>query len=320
MLKVSPSLLLLALSCCFGIVRMTRVTSSATHGPVALESNSGVPVSFGKNHGSRSTDCLRVVSSSKGKTGASGIHGSSLLGLKSRLPIQLLLVGLLLTISFCIQRLRHPLRKGVQRRRLADGGEEIEDTGDVTGPSSPGLIDLCFELGSWTPSDPLPGGPRSSPVAVESYFTSLDQSGEQPLAQTSGPPAVPGFEELVLVGPSAGEKRPLDDGDSDDEAAPGPSWKVARTHAQSATGQGSSSQLVTAASTSALPFPGEAASTSSGPAAGAAPPQVLGSAPSRQHPFVRRPTLEPGVKPREFSPTGIRRTGEKRIPLHVRRS
>ncbi|KAL8269336.1 hypothetical protein Esti_006741 [Eimeria stiedai] len=203
------------------------------------------------------------------------------------------------------QRRRRPLRKGMQRRRLADGGEESEDTGDVTGPSSPDLIDLCFELGAWTPSDPLPGNPRSSPVTVESYFTSLDQSSEQPVAQTSRPAVVPGLEELLLVEPSAGKKRPLDDDDSDDEAATGPSWKVARTRSASAAGQGSSSQLVIAASTSALPSLGEAASTSSEPAAGAAPSQVLGSGPSLQHPFSRRPTVEPGVRPREFLATAI---------------
>ncbi|KAL8269214.1 hypothetical protein Esti_006861 [Eimeria stiedai] len=306
LLKVSSSPLLPALSCCFGVVRMIRVTSSATYGPVDLESNSDLLVSSGKNHGSTHTDCLRGGSSSKGKAGASGIHGSSFLGLKSRLPIQLLVVGLLLTISFCIQRRRRPLRKGMQRRRLADGGEESEDTGDVTGPSSPDLIDLCFELGAWTPSDPLPGNPRSSPVTVESYFTSLDQSSEQPVAQTSRPAVVPGLKELLPVEPSAGKKRSLDDDDSDDESAPGPSRKVLRTRAASAAGQGSSSQLVIAASTSALPSLGEAAPVSSGPAAGVAPSQALGSGPPSHHLFVRRPTLEPGVRPREFLATAIR--------------
>ncbi|KAL8444064.1 hypothetical protein Emag_005717 [Eimeria magna] len=104
------------------------------------------------------------------------------------------------------------------------------------------VCELCLELGAWSPSDPSPGGGRSSPVLVDAFFTSLDQSVAQPPAQTSTPGAAPTHRELLLAQPKAGEKRPLDEEEFDDEA--GPSWKAARTHAQAGAMQASSSQLV----------------------------------------------------------------------------
>ncbi|KAL8271090.1 hypothetical protein Esti_005007 [Eimeria stiedai] len=272
---------------------MNRVKSTATQEPVDLESNSLVPASSGKSHGSSHTDCLRGGTSRKSGTGASGAHGTSLHRLKSTLLIQVMVVGLLLAISFCMQRPRGSLRKGMQRRRLAGGGEDSEDGDDEGGPPSPDLINLCLELGTWTPSYPSPGNPRSSPAMVESYLTTLEQSVEQPLAQPSPPATAPSLRQLLLAGQRSGDKRPLDDGDSDDEAAPGPSWKVARIRAPSVSGQGSSSQ--TAASSSALPSSGGLVSTPSGPSAGVAPPQAPGSGPHPQHPFVRLPALAPGL-------------------------
>ncbi|KAL8269194.1 hypothetical protein Esti_006881 [Eimeria stiedai] len=271
---------------------MNRVKSTATQEPVDLESNSLLPASSGKSHGSSHTDCLRGGISRKSGAGPSGAHGTSPHRLKSTLHIQ---------------RPRGSLRKGMQRRRLAGGGEDSEDGDDEGGPPSPDLINLCLELGTWTPSDPSPGNPRSSPAMVESYLTSLEQSVEQPPAQPSPPATAPSLSQLVLAEQRSGDKRPLDDGDSDDEAAPGPSWKVARIRAPSVSGQGSSSQ--TAASSSALPSSGGLVSTPSGPSAGVAPPQASGSGPHPQHPFVRLPTLEPGVKVRRFLPREMRTSG-----------
>ncbi|KAL8444065.1 hypothetical protein Emag_005718 [Eimeria magna] len=104
------------------------------------------------------------------------------------------------------------------------------------------LDELCLELGAWSPSDPSPGGARYSPLLVDAFFTSLDQSIAQPPAQTSTPGAAPTPRELLLAQPEAGEKRPLDEEEFDNEA--GTSGKVARTHAQAGAVQASSSQLV----------------------------------------------------------------------------
>ncbi|KAL8444066.1 hypothetical protein Emag_005719 [Eimeria magna] len=130
----------------------------------------------------------------------------------------------------------------MQRRRLAGGRGRSEDAGDVTGPPSPDFSELCLELGAWSPSDPSPGGARYSPLLVDAFFTSLDQSIAQPPAQTSTPGAAPTPRELLLAQPKAGEKRPLNEEEFDDEA--GPSWKAARTHAQAGAMQASPSQLV----------------------------------------------------------------------------
>ncbi|KAL8448491.1 hypothetical protein Emed_003671 [Eimeria media] len=208
-----------------------------------------------------------------------------------------MVVGLLLLISLCMQRPKGPLRKGMQQRRLAGGGgEESEDTGDESGPPSPDFTEFCLELGAWSPSNPSPGDPRSSPAFVEAFFESIDQTA----GQGSPPGVAPSLQQLVPAGPKTGEKRPLDDGDSDEEVVAGPSWKVAKTTPPSDAGEGPSSQLMSAASSSALPVSSQAASILSGAAAGVVPAQVPGSSPYSQHPFVRLPILEPGANPRQF--------------------
>ncbi|KAL8435085.1 hypothetical protein ACSSS7_002675 [Eimeria intestinalis] len=231
----------------------------------------------------------------------------------------------------------------MQERRLADGDEESEDAGEVPGTPSSDYSDLCAELGDWIPLDPSSGGPRTSPLFVEAYFASLDQSAAQSAAQISPPAAAPTIEEPLSAESRAGGKRPLDEESSDEEAAPGPSWKVARTRAPRGGGHASSPQIVHPGSSgpkaSAQPSPGlpspaqasdspssqpmprsavphtapvhqlaastsaspdAATSSSAGPAASLPQPQRLEGGGTPQHPFVRLPTLEPGVAPRPF--------------------
>ncbi|KAL8448499.1 hypothetical protein Emed_003679 [Eimeria media] len=193
----------------------------------------------------------------------------------------------------------------MQQRRLAGGGEESEDTGDESGPPSPDFTEFCLELGAWSPSHPLPGDPRSSPGLVESFFESLDQTVEQPAAQPPPPTAAPVPSQLLLAQPKAGDKRPLEK--PDDGALPGPSSKVAKTMQASSphfVDPGiSSSMLSHLLQTASAPQPAPSTSASSDvaalPSAGSG-----GSGP--QHPFVRLPRLEPGVKPRQFSPSAMR--------------
>ncbi|KAL8435087.1 hypothetical protein ACSSS7_002677 [Eimeria intestinalis] len=180
------------------------------------------------------------------------------------------------------------------------GGEGEGYAGKEPGPSSPDYSELCRELGSWSPSNSFPGEPRSSPTSVQAYFTSLDQSVGQSPGETSLPAAAPALEQPRSAASNTGEKRPLDEGNSDGETAPGPSWKVAKTSAPSVARQVSQPHLPAAALSSALPSSSDLASTSSGTAAGAGPPQVPASGPDSQHPFVRLPTLEPGVSTRQF--------------------
>ncbi|KAL8448490.1 hypothetical protein Emed_003670 [Eimeria media] len=208
-----------------------------------------------------------------------------------------MVVGLLLVSTLCMQRLKGPLRKGMQQRRLAGGGgEESEDTGDESGPPSPDFTEFCLELGAWSPSNPLPGNPRSSPAFVEAFFESLDQTA----GQGSPPGVAPTLQQLLPLRPKTGEKRPLDDGDSDEEVVAGPSWKVAKTTPPSDAGEGPWSQLMSTSSSSTLPVSSQAASISPGAAAGVVPAQVPGSSPYSKHPFVRLPILEPGANPRQF--------------------
>ncbi|KAL8435086.1 hypothetical protein ACSSS7_002676 [Eimeria intestinalis] len=345
------TLLLLILSCGSGLVRMDRVISTATRGPTDLTSTSAEPIPPDKDHGLPHADCLRDVTGTKEGVGGCGIHGISLHDLKSTLLIHVLIIGLMI-ISLCIQRpkSRGRLRRGMQRRRLAGGGQDSDDAREEPGPPVSDYSELCRELGPWIPLNPLPGEPRSSPTFVESYFSSLDQGspsspgeprssrtfvgsyfssldqsarsspgeprsspeivesyfssldqsvGRSP-AQTSPPVYAPNLEGLLRAGPKAGEERSLEKESPHDDAAPGPSWKVARTIAPSAAGQLPQSQLLPAASSSALFSSSGLAPKSSGPAAGVAPPQVLGSGANAQHPFLRLPTLEPGVRTRQF--------------------
>ncbi|KAL8448498.1 hypothetical protein Emed_003678 [Eimeria media] len=232
-----------------------------------------------------------------------------------------------------MEKLRNTLRKGMQQRRLAGGGEESEDTGDESGPPSPDFTEFCLELGAWSPSESSPGGPRSSPVSVEDYFKSLDQSVEQAPAQTSASGAARTLPQLLLAQPKAGDKRPLDE--EDDEALPGPSSKVAKTmqdsspqfvypgslepitSSQASPGQPTpvdplslqppSSSMFSPLMVQPAPIPQPAASTSASSdvaALSSAGPGGLGP----QHPFVQLPTLEPGVKARQFSPSAMRST------------
>ncbi|KAL8448501.1 hypothetical protein Emed_003681 [Eimeria media] len=193
----------------------------------------------------------------------------------------------------------------MQQRRLAGGGEESEDTGDESGPPSPDFTEFCLELGAWSPSHPLPGDPRSSPGLVESFFESLDQTVEQPAAQPPPPTAAPVPPQLLLAPPKAGDKRPFEE--SGDDALPGPSSKVAKTVQDSSphfVDPGASSSVLShLLETASAPQPAPSTSASSDVAAlSSAGPGGLGA----QHPFVRLPTLEPGVRPREFSPSKMR--------------
>ncbi|KAL8448496.1 hypothetical protein Emed_003676 [Eimeria media] len=287
-------------SSCFGL--MNRRPSTATHEPVDIEPDNGSPLLWEGNHGGLQTAYVLGESSSKGKTGA---NGSLLNPQKSKLPVHLLVVALLLTISLCTQKLRSTLRKGMQQRRLAGGGEESEDTGDEAGPPSPDFTEFCLELGAWIPSNPLPGDPRSSPGLVESFFESLDQSVEQPAAQPPPPTAAPVPPQLLLAPPKAGDKRPLEE--SDVEALRGPSSKVAKTMQDSSShfvDPGTSSSMLShLLQTASAPQPSPSTSASSDVAAfSSAGPGGLGA----QHPFVQLPRLEPGAKPRQFVPSTMR--------------
>ncbi|KAL8435084.1 hypothetical protein ACSSS7_002674 [Eimeria intestinalis] len=231
----------------------------------------------------------------------------------------------------------HPAKGKEAQGKLVDGGEESEDAGDEAGPPSPDFSQLCLELGAWSPSEPLPGQSRPSPVFVEGFFASLDQSATQSPAQTSPPTAAQTLKELLLHESRAKTKRPWDEEDediSDDESSPGPSWKVARTRAPAPLAQpgpglrtpaqashpvsfqppisGTVSQPPhtgpahhLAASTSASSD--VATASSAGPVTGPPQPQRLEGGGPPQHPFVRFATLHPGVTTtRPFMPSTMR--------------
>ncbi|KAL8435083.1 hypothetical protein ACSSS7_002673 [Eimeria intestinalis] len=164
---------------------------------------------------------------------------------------------------------------------LPDGDEESEDAGEVPGTPSSDYGDLCAELGDWIPLDASSGGPRTSPLFVEAYFASLDQSAAQSAAQISPPAAAPTIEEPLSAESRAGGKRPLDEESSDEEAAPGPSWRVAGTRAPRGGGHASSPQVV---------HPG-----SSGPKASSQPGLEPLTPDQASHPLFFRPPISSPV-------------------------
>ncbi|KAL8274968.1 hypothetical protein Esti_001024 [Eimeria stiedai] len=204
--------------------------------------------------------------------------------------------SLVLLLSICLPARTASQVAGVQRRRLAEGGDPIGD--DEEAPSSPDLLDLCSELGVWSPAGSATDTPRRSPVIVESYFASLEGSGDS--TSVAGPTAssvgtLKGSEAPELKG--SGVKRAISD-------------EAASLH-YSALQELSESPVVPPSNTGKASTPAVAvdpeqsfAQASSAPVA---PQPTSGQASGGvlKHPFVRAPPLQPGVVPRSFRPEVI---------------
>ncbi|KAL8424781.1 hypothetical protein Efla_000995 [Eimeria flavescens] len=129
---------------------------------------------------------------------------------------------------------------GLQPRGLGESGSDDND--DEKEPSSPDFLNLCLEVGHWSPRPSPTEGPRGSPSIVESFLESLveeqefafDESSESELpgagdwhpmeSPTDGPRASPimvqsffqnlekqalaDFGAALLAGPPEGESTP----------------------------------------------------------------------------------------------------------------
>ncbi|KAL8448561.1 hypothetical protein Emed_003741 [Eimeria media] len=118
---------------------------------------------------------------------------------------------------------------GVQGRRLSEGNGNDDD--DLSLPSTPELLDLCFGIGSQLSSEEiLPEAPRASPLMVQEFLDELEQEGEtQHVVGPVNPLDAPPVQNLMPPTLGLSVKRPAsDDGEDDDEVA-GPSSKVAKT-------------------------------------------------------------------------------------------
>ncbi|KAL8448385.1 hypothetical protein Emed_003915 [Eimeria media] len=114
-------------------------------------------------------------------------------------------------------------------RRLSEDNGNDDD--DLSLPSTPELLDLCFGIESQLSSEEiLPEAPRASPLMVQEFLDELEREGEtEPIIGLvdllDGSP-VQNPKPLTL---GLSVKRPVpDDGEDDDEVA-GPSSKVAKT-------------------------------------------------------------------------------------------
>ncbi|KAL8445262.1 hypothetical protein Emag_005151 [Eimeria magna] len=139
--------------------------------------------------------------------------------------------------------------------------------------------------------------PRLSPKLIDEFFRSIGHSAlEQPSTSTSLSPDASAF---VAPSTEGSAKRPLDDDESNDGGGGlGPSWKVAKTLDNVQRAPGATQELVASAGSSSL-------------AAAQAAPEPTPSAPAlrrrrrscplEEHPYVRLPSLAPGVRTRQFS-------------------
>ncbi|KAL8448507.1 hypothetical protein Emed_003687 [Eimeria media] len=184
-------------------------------------------------------------------------------------PFLLSLVFVFFVFSICHHNLGSNSVKGIQVRRLAEGGGEKDD--DLPSPSTRDIAELCED---WSYSFPSPGEARTSPGLVEAVLASVEEeveSGARPPASPSPPPTFHGLEAIVQQ-PSL--KRLLYGEGSDDEDYAGPSSKVARTSFAFTTAEhaGPPQQYVELRS----PFP--------------QPPQVPPTQYQAQSPFLQQPS------------------------------
>ncbi|KAL8445258.1 hypothetical protein Emag_005147 [Eimeria magna] len=98
-------------------------------------------------------------------------------------PIVLSLLLVALLAPLCYNSKTRSVEKGVESRRLAGG----EDSDDEELSEFAYLEDLCASLGSWTPSEGLPEGPRTSPALVDEVLATLEEGlAESPSLDISG--------------------------------------------------------------------------------------------------------------------------------------
>ncbi|KAL8432362.1 hypothetical protein Efla_006137 [Eimeria flavescens] len=240
-----------------------------------------------------------------------------------------------LLVFQCFPTISASVAGGPQPRRLAEGyGDEA--------PSSPELLDLCFEFGGWKPSEGTTDGQRDSPSMVEAFFESLNDQQKRASQGSTGADSS-GTDQSSVSPP--GVKRSAPDDYDDDGDEPGAGQKVARTEATEASIADASSLPATAGLT-ALPvfalarssdagsdMSGSPSSIGLGPsssvaASSASPPTAADSQPSTsqardgrmsQHPFLRVPFLETGVRARDFQPSaGKTIVGDRYIGLLLR--
>ncbi|KAL8424707.1 hypothetical protein Efla_001284 [Eimeria flavescens] len=206
---------------------------------------------------------------------------------------------------------------GSQRRQLAAGDSSDDELEE--GPPSPQLLEICSQLGSWSPSESPSRGLRFSPLTVQMFFESLQ--GQQPSALDEEKKEVPPSAALAA---QLGVKRPAGEYDDEEDEEPGPSWKFQRTEgtmlpasshpagSPSASSPQGGSQGPSRGPPVSFPSPppaGVGAAAGGGPSDGAAaagpqhPPAGQAGAPAlSQHPLLRMTPLQPGVRARPFNP------------------
>ncbi|KAL8426459.1 hypothetical protein Efla_007652 [Eimeria flavescens] len=116
-------------------------------------------------------------------------------------------VGLVLLLLRCHLGIPRSLMGGLQPRGLGESGSDDND-GEKE-PSSPDFLNLCLEVGHWSPPPSPTEGPRGSPSMVESFLESLVEEQEFALDESSEP-------EL----PGAGDWHPMESPTDGPRASP----------------------------------------------------------------------------------------------------
>ncbi|KAL8269817.1 hypothetical protein Esti_006258 [Eimeria stiedai] len=133
-------------------------------------------------------------------------------------------VGLLLMFPVCL-RMRNNNVKGIQGRRLAEGGGKEED--DLTPPSTPERLDLCAELEDLLSGEPSNEALRASPLMIRSFFAQLE--GGDGLHLGEGPPDSYNTalkERHKAFTSDSRMKRPASEETDNDAEIVVPSWRV----------------------------------------------------------------------------------------------
>ncbi|KAL8448564.1 hypothetical protein Emed_003744 [Eimeria media] len=120
-------------------------------------------------------------------------------------------------------------RNSCAGRRLSEGDGNDDD--DLSLPSTPELLDLCFGIGSQLSSEEiLPEAPRASPLMVQEFLDELEQEGEtQHVVGPVNPLDAPPVQNLMPPTLGFSVKRPASDDGEDDGEVAGPSSKIAKT-------------------------------------------------------------------------------------------